>query len=77
MLLRELSLHQSTHKGDTMTTPILSKLEKERVFSVQIDGHGFCFVEECDTYFALHLSRAEVFELAAELIALANGGWAP
>jgi hypothetical protein len=53
-------------------TPILRRLEDERVFSVTpMDEGGFYIQEQCDTWFAVELTRDELLALADELKALA------
>lgn len=51
---------------------ILQKLEDKRVFSIAKTGDDFEFIEECDRWFGATLTRDEVLQLAAELVALAG-----
>jgi hypothetical protein len=61
---------------------ILAFLTEQRVLDVarDSDGHGetlWRFRERCDDYFVAYLSRAEVEQLALELLALVGSEKAP
>jgi len=56
-------------------TTILSRLEDERIFSIEkTDKEGvFCVGEECDRHFICMLTRDDLRQLAAEILEIANG----
>jgi hypothetical protein len=54
-------------------TGILSRLEKERIFSIEKTAEGFSLTEASDGYFSVSLSNDELLQLADELRLLARG----
>lgn len=48
----------------------LDRLEDDRIFSVDHDDDGFVFVEKCDSYFEVRLTRAEFVALIEEMRAM-------
>jgi hypothetical protein len=55
------------------SSPILCKLEDERIFSVRRDGDRVLFTESCDDYYEMRLSVAEVRQLISELTSMVEG----
>lgn len=52
-------------------TPILDRLEKNRIFSITKKDDGvFEFTEECDCHFSLSLSSPEMVAFISELQSL-------
>jgi hypothetical protein len=63
---------------DVEVASILAALEAANIFSVAKNDDGaFLFTEECDRYFDLALSRAQVMALSDELRAMAGGDGTP
>jgi hypothetical protein len=58
-----------TPRGET----VLDALDEARVFAVEAtDDRSFLFVERCDDYYRVILTKEQVLLLADELRALAN-----
>ena len=54
------------------TESILGRLEDERVFGITETAEGFQVYEECDRYFSVTLTRAELLQLAEEIKRIAT-----
>ncbi len=56
-----------------MRTPILDKLEAERVFEMKLNNRGGIeLVEACDGAFGADLTKDELLQLVAEMMLRAN-----
>ena len=54
--------------GETM----LDAVSNGRIFAVETRDSGFAIEEQCDNYFALRLTPAQLYQLGAELRELAK-----
>lgn len=56
----------------TDESTVLAKIERAHIFSASVKNGGISLIENCDYYYDLTLTPAEVRRLAAELVALAD-----
>ena len=59
------------HGNELEYVTILEYLEDMRIFSVGKSGDGFLFVEGCDSWFAVTLTKEQMIMLAKEILGLA------
>lgn len=58
--------------GDVSRTTMLARLARGRIFTIGHDETGFYIQEACDEYFCVSLTKADLIQLAAEIVELAN-----